>query len=86
MTEWALVTISTTSIGEMKLAPNIGIRRLTPGSLLGLAFPLGLGFGFALRKHRSCVIRFPISFVGFPPSRSWWWLGWSSKKVLSSNI
>ena len=90
MTEWALVTISTTRIGEMKLAPNIllalvglGICRLTPGSLLGLAFRLGMGFGFALWKYRSCVIRFPIPFVGLPASRRWCWLGWSSKKVLS---
>ena len=73
MTEWTLVTIPTTSIGEMKLAPNmflalvgLGIRRLAPSGLLGFAFPLGMGFGFALRKYRSCIIRFPISFVGFP--------------------
>ena len=46
MTEWTLVTIPTTSIGEMKLAPNmllvfvgLGIRRLAPSGLLGLAFP-----------------------------------------------
>ena len=89
MTEWTLVTIPTTSIGEMKLAPNmllvfvgLGIRRLAPSGLLGLAFPLGMGFGFALREYRSCIIRFPFPFVGFPASRRWCRLGWSSKKVL----
>ena len=62
MTEWTLVTIPTTSIGEMKLAPNmllvfvgLGIRRLAPSGLLGFAFPLGMGFGFALRKYRSLL-------------------------------
>ena len=90
MTERTFVTVPTTGIGEMKLAPNMllafvgpGISRLTPRGLLGLAFALGMGFGFALRKYRSCIIWFPISLVGFPASRRWCRLGWSSKEVLS---
>ena len=89
MIEWTLVTIPTTSIGEMKFAPDmllalvgLRIRRLAPSGLLGLAFPLGMGFGFALREYRSCIIRFSFPFVGFPASRRWCRLGWSSKKVL----
>ena len=73
MTEWTLVTIPTTSIGDMTFAPDmllalvgLGIRRLAPSGLLGFAFPLGVGFGFALRKYRSCIVGFPIPFVRFP--------------------
>ena len=50
----------------MKFAPNmllalVGLRlsRCTPRRLLGLAFALGMGFGFALWKNRSCLLGFP---------------------------
>ena len=45
MTEWTFVTIPTTSIGEMELAPNmllalvgLGISRRTPCNLLSFLF------------------------------------------------
>ena len=66
MTELTFVAVPTTSIGEMKFAPNmllalVGLRlsRCTPRRLLGLAFALGMGFGFALWKNRSCLLGFP---------------------------
>ena len=70
MTEWTLVTIPTTGIGEVKLAPDVllalvglGISRRTPCILLGLRFPFGMRLCFALWKHRSCIIWFSITLV-----------------------
>ena len=58
MTEWTFVTIPTTGIGEMKLAPNmllalvgLGISRRTPCILLRLSFAFGMCFGFAVEKQ-----------------------------------
>ena len=91
MTEWTFVTVPTTSIGEMKLAPNmllalvgLGISRRTPCILLGLPFPFGMCLGFALWKNGSCIIWFSITLVGLSTGRRWWCrFGWSSKEVLS---
>ena len=91
MTEWTLVTIPTTGIGEMELTPNmllalvgLGISRRTPCILLGLPFPFGMRLGFALWKNRSCIIWFSITLVGLSTGRRWRCrFGWSSKEILS---
>ena len=89
MTERTLITIPATCIGEVELTPNVflafvrsGICGFAPCGFLGLGFCLSMSFGFTLRKHGSCIVRFPIPFIGFPIGGRCCRLGGSGEEVL----
>ena len=93
MTEWTLVTIPTTSIGEMKLAPDmllalvgLGIRRLTPSCLLGFAFPLGMALALLCGSTGAASSGFPFPLLGFPPVEGGVGLAGAARRSFPSSI